>query len=312
MDTDLFLQNLRDLSLEEGRSYIRMHAPDLSDRASFGDLFAEEALNQLYTNPAVSLKLSELLIFFGEYFSDTSSRALGLKAKGDSLRAMGLHQAAIESLDAAGEEFLRLGDEGNWARSRISWIAACAWLGRVEDALEGSARARHVFERLGEYYWACVIDHNTAVILKQVGRYQEALDLYERMLAIYPTLTDQDEILIERAIAMVKGSEALTLAWMGEFEKADHLLQEALVTFIALKETSFVISAESELASLDYAQGYYGSALQRYYQARDSLEQNTIGDPMLLGVLKLHIANCLVKLNRAQEACQSVVEVVEL
>ena len=103
MDTDLFLRNLRDLSLEEGRSYIRMHAPDLSDHASFGDLFAEEALNQLYTNPAVSLKLSELLIFFGEYFSDTSSRALGLKAKGDSLRAMGLHQAAIESLDAAGE-----------------------------------------------------------------------------------------------------------------------------------------------------------------------------------------------------------------
>ncbi len=78
MDTDLFLRNLRDLSLEEGRSYIRMHAPDLSDHASFGDLFAEEALNQLYTNPAVSLKLSELLIFFGEYFSDTSSRALGL------------------------------------------------------------------------------------------------------------------------------------------------------------------------------------------------------------------------------------------
>src|SRR6266581_2481739 len=236
MDTYLFLQNLRDLSLEEGRSYIRMHAPDLSDHASFGDLFADEALNQLYTNPAVSLKLAELLIFFGEYVHHASSHALGLKAKGDALRAIGLHQAAMESLDAAGEEFLRLGDEGNWARSRITWIISCAWLGRLEEALQEAARARCVFQRLGEYYWACLVDHNTAVICMQVGRYQEALDLYERILAIYPTLTDQGDVLIKRAIAMAKGSEARTLAWIGEFEKAYRLMQEALDTSITLGE----------------------------------------------------------------------------
>jgi CHAT domain-containing protein len=312
METEQYLQYLRDHTLEEGRAYIQTHASEKADYASFGDLFDDEALKQLYTNPAVSLKLAELLIYFGEHVHHPLSHALGLRARGDALRAIGLHQAAIECLDTAGGEFLRLGDEGNWARSRISWIISSAWLGCVEEALQEAARARDVFQRLGENYWACVIDHNTAVICMQVGRYQEALDLYERILAIYPTLTDQGDVFIKRAIAMAKLGEARTLAWIGELEKAQSLMLEALDTIIALGETNLAINFQSNLATLDYAQGYYGSALQRYYQARDNLEQNTIGDPWLLGILKLRIANCLVKLNRAQEACQLAFEAVEV
>src|SRR2546429_7597065 len=190
MDSDLFLQQLRDLRLENGRAYIQAHAAELEDHAAFGNLLADEALAQLYT-PFVSLKLAELLIFFGEYVPHASSHALGLKAKGDVLMMIGHHQAAMECLDAAGDEFLGLGDEGNWARSRISWIVSCAWLGRVEEALQEAAHARDVFLRLGEPYWACVIDHNTAMIFDNIGQYQDALKLYESMRAAYASLSDQ-------------------------------------------------------------------------------------------------------------------------
>src|SRR5260221_10804911 len=135
MDAELFLQYLRDHTLEEGRAYIQEHIAELSDHQAIGELLAEEALRLLYS-PFVSLKLAELLIFFGEYVQHASSHALGVKAKGDALVQIGHFQAAIESLDAAGEEFRRLGDEGNWARSRISWILSAAWLGRVEEALQ--------------------------------------------------------------------------------------------------------------------------------------------------------------------------------
>src|SRR5438552_2430673 len=155
MDTDLFLQNLRDLSLEEGKVYIQEHIDELADHAAIGNLLADEALRLLYS-PFVSLKLAELLIFFGEYVQHMSSHALGLKAKGDALVQIGHFQAAIEGLDAAGDEFLHLGDEGNWARSRISWIIACASLGYVEKALQQATRAREVFLRYGEHYWVCV------------------------------------------------------------------------------------------------------------------------------------------------------------
>jgi len=309
MDDTLFIEQLRDSSLEDGRVHIQLHANELADHATFGVLLSDEALRVLYS-PFVSLKLAELLIFYGEYVQHSSSHALGLKAKGDVLRYIGHHQAAMESLDEAGEEFLRLGDECNWARSRISWILACAWLGHVEEALQGAARARDVFLSYSEYYWVCIIDHNTAVIYRQIGRYQDAFKLYEKMLAIYPTLTGQSETFIKRSIAMAEVNQAINLAWLGKFEEAYRLQQKAQASFVVLGETSHIINSEINLADFDYTQGYYGSALRRYYQARDIAIQNNVNDPLLLAELKLWMANCLVKLNRAQEACQLAYEAV--
>src|SRR6266702_1305596 len=176
MDNDLFLQHLRELSLEDGKAYIQEHVEELADHAAVGELLADEALRLMYT-PFVSLKVAELLIFFGECVHHTSSSALGLKAKGDALRVIEHHQTAMVCLDAAGEEFLHLNDKANWARSRISWILSCAWLGRVDEALQEAARAREVFLQLGEHYWVCVIDSNIAMIYYYMGRYWDAIKL---------------------------------------------------------------------------------------------------------------------------------------
>ena len=311
MDNDLFFQHLRELSLDEGKAYLQEHSAELADHAAISALIADEALHQLYIAPLVSLKLAELLIFFSEYLHSTSVHAFGLKAKGDALRFIGHYQASLECLDAAGEEFLRLGDEVNWAHTRISWIVSCGWLGRVEEALREAARAREVFLYHGEQYWACVIDHNTAIIYTRLGRYQDAIALYARMLTVYPTLTDQSEEFIKRAIAMAKVNQARNLAWLGNFDQAHQFMQQARASFIDLKETSLMITAEINLADFDYAQGYYGSALRRYYQAGDHLIQGGLEDPILEVRLKLWMANCLVKLNRAQEACQLAVEGVK-
>src|SRR6266581_1192896 len=301
MDTDLLLQNLHDLSLEEGKAYIQEHIDELSDNASVGNVLADEALRLLYT-PFVSLKIAELLIFFGECVRHTISHALGLKAKGDALMMIGHHQAALDALDAAGEKFLSMGDEVNWARSRIGWIVSAAWLGHVDEALQAASQARDVFLQRGEIYWVCCIDHNTAMIYDHIGRYQDALILYKSMRALYPAVTNQKENLIKRSLALAEMNQAISLTWLGHFEQAFQLLRQAQASFVALEETYLIVKSEVNLADLDYAQGFYGSALRRYYQACDTLIQNNIDDPLLLAILKLWIATCLVKLNRAREA----------
>ena len=312
--SEQFLLALRELSLDDGRVYIQQHSEEalLADREATGNLLADEALNQLYTDPAVSLKLADLLMYYGDYYHHTLSHALGLKAKGDALRAIGLHQAAIDNLDAAGQEFLHLADEGNWARSRISWIVSAAWLGRVDDALAEAKRARDVFLRLREYFWSCVIDHNTAFIYEQVGRYEDAYGLYKTMIDVYPTLTDSSDMAIKRAIAMAKVNHAINLACLGDFQQAYLFQREALSTFVELQETRMIINAEINVADLDYNQGHYGSALRRYYHALDMLTQHAIDEPLLLAELKLWMANCLVKINKPQEACLLADEAVEI
>lgn len=310
MDSDLFLQQLRDLPLEGGRAYIREHIAELSDHKAIAKLLEDEALRVLYT-PFLSLKIAELLIFYGEYIGHLSSHALGLKAKGDALLQIGHYQAAIEALDAAGEEFLSLGDDGNWARSRISWVLSAGWLGRIEDALMAGEQAREVFLQLGETYWVCVINNNIAMILDYIGQKEDAIKLYEEMLSIYPTVTDQGETFIQRSVALAQLNLAVLLGWLGEFEQAYHLYQQALAGFNVLQVTGMAVRTEINLADLDYTQGYYGLALRRYYSARDRLMQDDEDNALLLADLKIAMANCLVKLDRLQEACLVSEEGVE-
>jgi CHAT domain-containing protein/tetratricopeptide (TPR) repeat protein len=311
MDKEQLLQRLRDLPLEEGRAYLREHIAELTDYDTASKWLEDEALRLLYT-PFISLKVAELLTSFGEYTQHKSSHALGLKAKGDALMAIGHFRAAMDSLDAARDEFLLLGEEGNAARSRISWIVSAAWTGQVEEALQEAAHARRIFLDLGENYWAGVIDSNTAMIYTYVGRHQDAARLYEGMLAIYATVSDQSESVIKRSIAIAEGNYARNLTVLGDFKHACDLLEKAQANFLLLGEMALVASIEQDLADLDYAQGYYGSALRRYYQAHDTLIQNNIDTPVLLAGIKVSMANCLVKLNRSKEASLLSQEAVEM
>src|SRR5260221_12349364 len=108
MDNDLFLQHLRELSLEDGKAYIQEHVEELADHAAVGVLIKDESQRQEDISPSTSLKLAELLIFFGDYVQHLPSHALGLIAKGNVLKYVGHYQSAMEYSDAAGEEFLRL------------------------------------------------------------------------------------------------------------------------------------------------------------------------------------------------------------
>src|SRR5262249_25521165 len=145
-----------------------------------------------------------------------------------------------------------------------------------------------------------------------MGRYQDAVNLYERTLSIFPTITELSDISIKRSIALARMNKAVNLAWLGNFDEAYSLQQQVQAEFTALGEIDLMITSIENLANLDYSQGYYGSALRRYYQAHDSIIQNNIDNPFLLAEIKRWMAHCLVKLNRTQEASQLAAEVVKI
>src|SRR5260221_12198237 len=109
---------------------------------------------------------------------------------------------------------------------------------------------------------------------------------------------------------MVKYNQARNLSWLGHFEEAYRLLHEAQASYIELEETSQIINVEINLADLDYVQGYYGSALRRFYQARDNLIRKKVADSILLAELIVKMAKFMGKLYRAREASPQAAEAV--
>ncbi len=308
-----FLQHLCNLPLEEGKVYLRAQHIAASEYTQVGEQIEEESLRQWHIDPSISLKLGELLIFFGEYTEHAPSRALGFVAKGNAFRMLGHYQAAITCSDIAGDMFLQLQQEVSWAKTRMSWVTAKMWLGHLDEALQEAERTRDVFIKHNEQYWVCAINHNIAAIYRRQGRYRESCNIYKHIRSVYPHLLDQDKIVIKRAIAMAEANEALIEYLLGGFENAYQLLTQARATFEALNEIGAVIKVDVHLAELDYIQGYYGSALSRYYQMLDSmLAHKLVNGPMSLAELKLRLVDCLIKLDRAEEACVLANEAVHI
>jgi len=310
IENEVFLQRLCELSLEEGCAYIRDHAWQIPDHDALATLIRRASLGQRNINVSLSLKLAELLTFLGEHLQHKPAYALGLLTKGDGFSHIGHHQKALEYLDTAGEVFLHLGDLVNWAHTRMCWIIASAWLGHAEEALQEANRAREMFRQRGEQYWVCVLDHNVAVIYKRLGQYQDAIKLYDNVLATYPSVSVPSSTLLKQSIAMAQANQALNLSLLGRFEAAYRLLQEAQNCFRELRQPGAVAKIDMHLAEIDYVQGYYGSALERYYQARDTLIENAVDDQMILAELQLRMSDCFLKLNKAAEACQLALQAV--
>ena len=95
MDNDLFLQYLIEHSLEEDQVFIKEYVAELTDYAAIGVLIKDEAAHQRNIHPFISLKLAELLIFFGEYVHHERSHALGYLAKGGALIGLGYYLSLI-------------------------------------------------------------------------------------------------------------------------------------------------------------------------------------------------------------------------
>lgn len=310
MSEQQLLQTLQELGLPEGKQHLQVCYEEIRQSALIGVWLEREALDKLYA-PLTSLKFAELLLFLGVYAHDRHAYALGLKARGDALVQMGHYTAAMQDLDEAAAIFSQEGDQNNQARSRISWIVACAWLGRIDEALAEAGQTRDFFLQQDQPFWACMVDNNIAVIYDHLGRSQEALVLYERMRTVYLSLGDQHDVAVQRGLALVDLNQAISLAWLGRFAEAYTLQSRARDSLHRLAEPNLQLIAEVNIADLNYMQGSYGSALRSYYQALD-VARDLLHDPSRLARLKLWTANCLVKVNRVQEARRLSSEAVAL
>ncbi len=292
---------------KQGQQLLQMHLPSIDD-ASLNllvELIKREADRQWAKESGISFILGGHLMFIGDTIKDKYVHALGLMTRGDALRRMDRDQAALPFLDAAGIEFLELGDEVSWARTRIGRVSACLQLNRTSEALIDAAAAREVFVRYGKLLRAGMIDVNAAIINYESGQYDQALRLFDRAIETYALQGEGVELFIARA----KGNKAIILAAMGRFREAVALHEQARATF-ASHEGQEVSVARQELniAQIYAAQGHYSHALILFDRSRAIFQRHAMHFPA--AEVAQQTCLCLLRMNRTQEAYELAGETV--
>jgi len=292
---------------KQGQQLLQMHLPAIDD-ASLNllvELIKREADRQWAKESGISFILGGHLMFIGDTIKNKYVHALGLMTRGDALRRMDRDQAALPFLDAAGVEFLELGDEVSWARTRIGRVSACLQLNRTSEALIDAAAAREVFVRYGKLLRAWMIDVNAAIINYESGQYDQALRLFDRAIETYALQGEGVELFIARA----KGNKAIILAAMGRFREAVALHEQARATF-ASHEGQEVSVARQELniAQIYAAQGHYSHALILFDRSRAIFQRHAMHFPA--AEVAQQTCLCLLRMNRTQEAYELAGETV--
>lgn len=294
-------------SEEEGRQMLTLWLPTFDDSAinELVELIKREADHQWTRDSQISFMMAGHLIFIGDLLQIKYVHALGLMARGDALRRMDRDQDALPFLDAAGDEFLAIGDEVGWARTRIGRVSACLRLNRTSEALRDAAAAHEVFMRYGKLVRAGQIDVNAALINYELGQYDQALHLFDRAIETYALQGEGVDLYVARA----RGNKAITLAAQGRFREAVALHEQARTTFANHRSQEVAVAREElNIAQISAAQGHYSQALLLFNRSRATFQSHT----MLLEAAEVaqQTCVCLLRLNRAQEAYELAGETV--
>ncbi|MFL5625064.1 MAG: CHAT domain-containing protein, partial [Ktedonobacteraceae bacterium] len=278
---------------------------DETSLALLVDLIKREADRQWNKDARISFTLAGYLMAIGDLTSHKGYHALGLMARGDALRRMNCDQDALPFLDAAGEEFLAIGDEVGWARTRIGRISACLQLNRTGEALRDAAAAREVFMRHGKLLRAGQIDVNAAIVNYESGQFDQALRLFDRAIETYLLQGEGIELNIARA----RGNKAITLAAQGKFREAVALHEQARASFAAYGGQEVAVAREElNIAQIFASQGHFSQALLLFGQSRTIFQAHHLH--FHAAEVAQQICRCLVRLNRAREAYELAAETV--
>jgi CHAT domain-containing protein len=302
---DDLLGRLRQLEDDAGRRPLLLDALARQEPDALVAALKAEAERLWQVDLHASLRIADAIVLVGSVTGRPAYVALGLMARGDALRYLGRYPESLALLDESGQAFIALGDEVGWARTRIGWVVAAHRLGQGPSALEVVERARDVLIQHGEILRAGGLDLNTAVVCRELGRYERALFLYDRAQATYESL---GESALMRT-AWAQANKANVLALLGDFRLALEGHEVARATFARRGDAVAVLRQNQNIAYVYAGLGDYSSALRLLTDAFDTaeragLEANSVE-------IALNLVECYLSLNRLTESLDLARETIE-
>lgn len=215
-----------------------------------------------FDDPAMAVRIGEIAYRLGDMLPPPSP-ALGRWTLGNGMLFADRYREAVALFEEGHDRFLAAGLPDEAARMDVGRVWALAYVGRFEDALTLAAEIEPVLTRLaqghGQEREADLrrlggLSNNVGITYELMGRYEEALEAYDRQVAIARELKDDLEM------AHVQHNRACALTYLNLFD-------EALDTFGDAEAGFKTDGATADLARLAFNRGTLYARWGHYIEA---------------------------------------------
>lgn len=218
-----------------------------------------------------------------------AAQALAAWSRGNVCAILGQAKESVVHFRQAEAHYARLGDKLNLARMQVGLVAAHNRLGDFAEACRVAQTAYHTLSASAEVadrQRLAGLANNLAIAYEFQGRYQEAIELYERKIALWHTHPNQHQALIE--IARTRLNLGIIKKHLNLWHEADASLTDCqrILTAPALagQYRPDLARASVHLAHLRSKQGAPATAVKAAFTAAREI----VSDPQNLLLLTLY------------------------
>lgn len=282
--------------------------PDTASRKAFLDrspqLLQEEIVealteavrHRMRVDVPQSLGLAEAALAIAGELPEKKALARALRAKANVLWFVGQCRSAVDLFQEAESLFRIAGDMNETGRTLSSSIQALALLGEYEAAFSAAAKAREIFNELGDALRLARLEINVANIYHRQNRFSEALGSYERAYQQLLPYRDME------GIGVALHNMAVCLIALDDFEGALRAYQRVRAFCEKHDMPLLVAQADYNVAFLFYLRGDYTRALELLCVTRETCRNN--GDTYHLALCDLDESEIYLELSLVEEAAE--------
>lgn len=279
-------------------------ASPLKRRKATIDGLLQRARADLIGNPQRALSAANEAVALADRRGDLVDQAATRQVRGEALRILGKHEAALSDYARAGEAFRRLRRPADAAGSDVSAVDSLRCLGRPAEALRLAARTRRTLRRLGEELRAAVLDEIVGLVYMQQNDHARSLRMFDRARPVVAAVGHP------LYLAALNNNAATTLTNLDRLREAETLYAAARAAYAEQGTAAALARVDVNLGYLALRQGRYGAAVDLLRSAADVFD--SLRNVPLTLATRLDLADAYLALNLLDEAGALSLEQLQL
>jgi CHAT domain-containing protein len=296
---DAFVAEILKRPDEASRTEFIASAKSVHNPASVTSL-AEITRSKLRINTAEALVLAQSSLSLAQLIDDPSSIGLALRSKANVHYITGENKLALELHGQALEQWKKIGNKSELARTLNALIQPSLLLGEYDKAFQYAAEAKKIFRVLRDKKRLGHVQINLGNVFHRQDRFEEALACYDKAYRLLVPLKDSE------GLAVVLNNMAVSLISLNDFPRALSTYKTARRLCVKYKLPILLTQTDYNIAYLYYLRGEYGRAIQMLRETRTACELN--GDAHVLSLCYLDLSEIYLELNLSKAAADTARE----